>query len=149
PSPLRVDPLLETLYIRFNVTRKPLDDVRVRRALALSIDREAIATSVLQGSRLPAHHYVPPGTGGFRSSARQPHDPAAARELLAAAGFPGGKGFPRLEVLMNTDDLNSRILQAVQAMWKRELGVDVALVSQDFRVYLDSMKGLRYDIARA
>lgn len=149
PSPLRVDPMLETLYLRFNVTRKPLDDARVRRALALAVDREAIAASVLQGSRLPAYHYVPPGAGGFRSGSRQPHDPAAARELLAAAGFPGGKGFPRLEVLMNTDALNTRILEAVQAMWKRELGVDVALVSQDFRVYLDSMKGLRYDIARA
>jgi oligopeptide transport system substrate-binding protein len=149
PSPLRVDPLLETLYLRFNTTRKPLDDVRVRRALALALDREAIATSVLQGSRLPAHHYVPPRTGGFESQARQPHDPEAARALLAAAGFPGGRDFPRLEVLMNTDALNTRILEAIQAMWKRELGVDVALVSQDFRVYLDAMKGLRYDIARA
>jgi oligopeptide transport system substrate-binding protein len=154
PSPLRVDPLLETLYLRFNTTRKPLDDARVRRALALALalDREAIATSVLQGSRLPAHHFVPPGTGGtggYVSTARQPHDPASARALFAEAGFPGGKGFPRLEVLMNTDDLNTRVLSAVQAMWKRELGVDVALVSQDFRVYLDAMKGLRYDIARA
>ena len=149
PSPLRVDPLLETFYLRFNTTRKPLDDVRVRRALALAIDREAIAGSVLQGSRLAAFHYVPPGAGGFRSEARQPHDPAAARELLAQAGFPGGKGFPRLEFLMNSDVVNTRILEALQAMWKRELGVDVALVSQDFRVYLDAMKGLRYDIARA
>ncbi len=149
PSPLRVDPLLETLYLRFNTTRKPLDDARVRRALALAVDREAIAASVLQGSRLPAHHFVPPGTGGFQSVARQPHDPAAARALLAEAGFPEGRGFPRLEVLMNTDDLNTRVLSAIQAMWKRELGVDVALVNQDFRVYLDAMKGLRYDIARA
>lgn len=149
PSPLRVDPLLETLYLRFNTTRKPLDDARVRRALALAVDREAIAASVLQGSRLPAQHFVPPGAGGFQSAARQPHDPATARALLAEAGFPEGRGFPRLEVLMNTDDLNTRVLSAIQAMWKRELGVDVALVNQDFRVYLDAMKGLRYDIARA
>ncbi len=149
PSPLRIDPLLETLYLRFNTTRRPLDDVRVRRALALAIDREAIATSVLQGSRLPAHHYVPPGTGGFKSTSRQPHDPETARALLAEAGFPGGRGFPRFEVLMNTDDVNVRILSAIQAMWKRELGIDVGLVNQDFRVYLDTMKGLRYDIARA
>ncbi len=149
PTPLRVDPLLETFYLRFNTTRKPLDDTRVRRALALAIDREALAGSVLHGSRLPAYHYVPPGAAGYQSKARQPHDPAAARELLAQAGFPEGKGFPRLEVLMNTDVVNTRILEAVQSMWKRELGVDVALVSQDFRVYLDAMKGLRYDITRA
>jgi oligopeptide transport system substrate-binding protein len=149
PSPVRVDPLLETLYLRFNTTRAPLDDIRVRRALALAIDRQAIATAVLQGSRLPASHYTPPGTGGYLAKARQPYDPAAARALLAAAGFADGKGFRRLEVLMNTDAVNTRILEAVQAMWKRELGIDVALVSQDFRVYLDAMKGLRYDIARA
>jgi oligopeptide transport system substrate-binding protein len=121
----------------------------VRRALALSIDREAIAASVLQGSRVAAFHYTPPGTGGYFSEARQAYDPAAARELLAAAGFPAGKGFPRLELLMNTDAINTSVLSAVQAMWKRELGIEVTLVSQDFRVYLDTMKGLRYDIARA
>ncbi len=149
PSPLRVDPLLETYYLRFNLTRPPMSDQRVRRALALSIDREAIAASVLQGSRVAAFHYTPPGTGGYISEARQSYDPAAARELLSAAGFPAGKGFPRLELLMNTDAINTSVLSAVQAMWKRELGIEVTLVSQDFRVYLDTMKGLRYDIARA
>jgi oligopeptide transport system substrate-binding protein len=149
PSPLRVDPLLETFYLRFNTTRAPLSDVRVRRALALAVDREAIAASVLQGSRVPAYHYTPPGTGGYNATARQPHDAAAARALLAEAGFPEGKNFPRLEFLMNTDAINKSVLEAIQAMWRRELGIDVALVAQDFRVYLDAMKGLRYDIARA
>lgn len=149
PEALRIDPLLETLYIRFNTTRPPLDDARVRRALAFAVDRQAIADSVLQGSRLPAHHYTPPGTGGYTATARHPHDPEAARALLAEAGFPGGQGFPRLEFLMNTDAINRSILEAVQAMWRRELGVEVALVSQDFRVYLDALKGLRYDIARS
>lgn len=149
PDALQVDPLLETMYLRFNTTRAPLQDVRVRRALALAIDREAISATVLQGSRGPAHHFTPPGTAGYTAEARQPHDAEAARALLAEAGFPGGKGFPRLEFLMNTDAVNKSILEAVQAMWKRELGVEVALVSQDFRVYLDAMKGLNYDIARA
>ena len=149
PETLRIDPLLETFYLRFNTTRPPLSDVRVRRALALAVDREAIAATVLQGSRVPAPHYTPPGTGGYTATARQPHDPAAARALLAEAGFPEGKNFPRLEVLMNTDAINKSVLEAIQAMWRRELGIDVALVAQDFRVYLDAMKGLRYDIARA
>ncbi len=149
PGALRIDPLLETVYLRFNTTRAPLSDVRVRRALALALDREAITANVLQGSRVPARHYTPPGTGGYTAAARQPHDPDAARALLAEAGFPGGKNFPRLEFLMNTDAINKSLLEAIQAMWKRELGIDVALVAQDFRVYLDAMKGLRYDIARA
>ena len=149
PELLRIDPQLETVYLRFNTTRAPLSDPRVRRALALALDREAITASVLQGSRVPAHHYTPPGAGGYEARARQPHDLAAARALLAEAGFPEGKNFPRLELLINTDDVTHRIMEAVQAMWRRELGVDVNLVSQDFRVYLDAMKGLDYDVARA
>ena len=149
PELLRIDPQLETVYLRFNTTRAPLSDPRVRRALALALDREAITASVLQGSRVPAHHYTPPGAGGYEARARQPHDLAAARALLADAGFPEGKNFPRLELLINTDDVTRRIMEAVQAMWRRELGVDVNLVSQDFRVYLDAMKGLDYDVARA
>ncbi|MBC8012300.1 MAG: peptide ABC transporter substrate-binding protein, partial [Burkholderiales bacterium] len=149
PSPLRVDPLLETRYLRFNLTKKPLDDVRVRRALALAIDRPALAESVLLGSALPAFHYTPPGIGGYQADARQPSDLAAARALLAEAGFPEGRGFPRLEVVYNPAASSPRVLEAIQAMWKRDLGVEVALVAQDFRVYLDAMKGLRYDIAGA
>ena len=149
PSPLRIDPQLETAYLRFNTTRPPLTDARVRRALALAVDRDALADSVLLGSRLPANHFVPPGLGASRSPPGQIRDVTAARALLTEAGFPDGKGFPRLELLTNTDPVNTRILEAIQAMWKRELGIDVALVSQDFRVYLDTLKGLRYDIARS
>ena len=149
PSPLRIDPQLETAHLRFNTTRPPLNDARVRRALALAVDRDALAGSVLLGSRLPAPHFVPPGLGTYRSPPGQIHDLATARALLADAGFPDGQGFPRLELLTNTDPINTRVLEAIQAMWKRDLGIDVALVSQDFRVYLDTLKGLRYDIARS
>jgi oligopeptide transport system substrate-binding protein len=146
PSPLRIDPLLETRYLRFNTTRAPFDDSRVRRALALAIDREALAASVLQGSRLPAFHYVPPGAGGFTSQSRQPHDPAAARALLAEAGFPEGRGLRRIEIVFNPAAVSQPTLEAVQAMWKRELGVDSVLLSQDFKVYLESLKNLAYDV---
>ncbi len=149
PSPLRVDPLLETRYLRFNTTRPPFDDARVRRALALAIDRESIASRVLQGSRLPAAHFVPPGAGGFQSQTRQPHDPAAARELLAQAGFPGGKGLRKFELTYSPAAITPQTLEAVQAMWKKELGVEVALLAQDFKVYLEGMKSLAYDIAGA
>ena len=149
PSPLRIDPLLETRYLRFNLSHKPFDDVRVRRALALAIDREAIASSVLLGSRLPAFHYTPPGIGGYQTTARQTFDPAAARALLAEAGFPGGQGFPRVDVIYHSAAMSSAVLEAIQAMWKRELGIEVTIVSQDFQVYLDAMKGLHYDIAGA
>ncbi len=149
PSPLRIDPQLETIYLRFNTTRPALADARVRRALALAIDRAAIATTVVQGSRLPAHHYTPPGVGGYQAEARQPHDPEAARALLAEAGYPAGNGFPRLTVLLPNDAVTTRIFEAVQAMWKRELGIDITIESQDFRVALDATKTLNYDLVRS
>lgn len=147
PRLLRVDPLSQTYFLRFNVTRRPLDDVRVRRALAWAIDRAALARDVLDGSRRPAFSLVPPDTGGYTSSASMPDDPAAARRLLATAGYPGGRGFPRLGVLAFPDAINTRVLEAVQQMWRRELGIDVSLVDEDFRVYVDSQRTLAYSIA--
>lgn len=149
PSPLRVDPLLETRYLRFNTTRPPFDDPRIRRALALAIDRDAIAARVLQGSRLPAFHFVPPGAGGYQSLNRQAHDPAAARELLAQAGHPGGKGLRKFEIIYNPAATSQATLEAIQAMWKTELGVETTILAQDFKVYLEGMKSLDYDIAGA
>ncbi len=149
PETVRVDPLLETWYLRFNTRHPPLDDVRVRRALALAIDRELIAQQLLHGSRLPAPHYTPPATGGYTARARVGYDPDEARRLLAEAGFTAGKGVPRFDLLMNPDGLNTRVLEAIQAMWNRELGVEVNLVTADFRVYLDQMRTGAYQIARA
>lgn len=149
PAALRVDPLLETNFIRFNVRRPPLDDVRVRRALALAIDRESICNQLLQGSRIPARALTPPGTAGYTARAAVPDDVDAARRLLAEAGYPDGKDFPVLEVQMNSDTLNDRVYAAIQAMWKQNLGIDVRLVSLDFRVYLENQRTGAYDISRS
>ncbi len=149
PQLLRVDPLMDTFFLRFNVTRPPLDDRRVRQALARAIDRDAISRDVLYGSRLPAYALTPPDTAGYTPRARIPTDYAAARRLLAEAGFPGGKGFPRLDIQMNTDAINTKVLEAIQQMWRRELGIDVGLVNQDFRVYLDNQRTLAYRISRS
>jgi oligopeptide transport system substrate-binding protein len=149
PQFLRVDPFSESFFLRFNVTRPPLDDRRVRQALARAIDREAIARDVLYGSRTPAYALVPPDTGGYTSTARVPVDFEAARRLLADAGYPGGRNFPRLELQMNSDAINSKIMEAIQQMWLRELGVRVELSNEDFRVYLDNQRTLHYQISRS
>jgi oligopeptide transport system substrate-binding protein len=146
---LRVDPFSESYFLRFNVTRPPLNDRRVRQALARAIDREAIARDVLYGSRTPAHALTPPDTAGYTPQARIPTDFGAARRLLAEAGYPGGRGFPRLEIQMNSDSINSRIMEAIQQMWLRELGIRVDLVSQEFRVYLDNQRTLAYQVSRS
>jgi oligopeptide transport system substrate-binding protein len=123
PAQLRLDPLLNTWYMNFNVAKPPLDNAKVRRALALAIDREAISRRVFHGARAPAFSFVPPDCGGYQSRARVPHDYAAARRLLAEAGFPGGQGLPSFPVQVLNDSNLPRCMEAIQAMWQRELGV--------------------------
>ncbi len=146
---LRIDPYLGTYYYRLNTTRPPFDDVRVRQAFALSLDRDTLVAQVVNAGRQPAAHYVPPATGGYTSTARMPYDVEQARRLLAEAGYPGGKGFPKVELLYNTSEDHRRIAEAVQQMWNEALQVDVHLLNQDWKVYLNSMNMLNYDIARS
>jgi len=143
PAVLRRVPLHETRYLALNTRRAPLDDVRVRRALALALDRDALVGHVLQGGQTPARHFVPEQLSGFASRAALREDAAEARGLLAAAGFPGGVGFPRLEL---TGWDKTPILEAVQAMWRKELGIEVAIATRDARVHAVALQEGRYDL---
>lgn len=142
-SPLQHSALHETRYLAFNTTRGPLADPRVRRALALAVNRDALVHRVLQGGLTPAHHFVPPGLGGHVPAAELTEDASEARRLLAAAGYPGGRGFPRLELTGWTQTI---VLEAVQAMWKQELGLDVRIAVREARVHLASLQQGTYDI---
>ena len=125
PELLHIHPYCGVYFYRFNVTRPPFDDVRVRRAFAMSIDRAEVAERVLKGGELPAEYFTPPDVAGYTSRARLPYDPEAARALLAEAGFPGGKGLPPIEILYNTSEAHRTIAEAIQRMWKEHLGADV------------------------
>ncbi len=92
---------LATYFVRINVTRKPFDDPRVRKALALSIDKRRIVERVTRGGELPAATFVPNGAADYTAPSGLGYDPALARQLLAEAGFPGGKNFPRMEYMFN------------------------------------------------
>ena len=149
PELLRVDPFVLTGFMRFNLTRPPMDDVRVRRALALSINRQALADSVLKGGESPADRLTPPNTAGYTSEAAFGYNPATARQLLAAAGYPGGQGFPALEIMSRSREINQSILEAVQQMWRSELGIDLTIAMKEQRVWLDDETHLNYDISNA
>lgn len=149
PHLLRLDPYLGTYYYLLNVNRPPLDDVRVRRALAMTVQREAIVERITRAGETPAYHFTPPDTAGYTPSARLSGDAQTARALLAAAGFPGGRGFPRLQLLYNTSDAHARIAQAVQQMWASDLGIAVELVNMEWKVYLSETQSGNFDIARA
>lgn len=136
-------------YYIVNVTRKPLDDARVRKALAMSIDKKALVEQVTKGGQVPANSFVPPSTG-YTSPKGYEFNPEAGRKLLAEAGYPGGKGFPVFSVLYNTSASHRKIAEFIQAQWKTYLGIDVTLVNQEWGTYLDTRsQSHNFDLARA
>lgn len=149
PQLLRIDPLLATYFYRLNVTRPFLNDPRVRRALALAVDRDALVTKLLRGGQQPAHAFTPPGTAGYTPRAALPTDFAEARRLLAAAGFPGGQGLPPFELLFNSSETHRVIAEAIQEMWRRELGVEVRLVNQELKSTLEARRAGNFQILRS
>ncbi len=146
---LRIDPYLGTYFYRLNVTRKPFDDPRVREALSLAIDRNLIVERVSQGGQTPATGFVPDGIPGYATADAVSYDPKRAKQLLAEAGYADGKGFPKAEILINTSENHRKIAEAIQAMWREKLGIDVGIFNQEWKVYLDSQSSLNYDISRS
>ena len=137
-----------TYFYSVNVTQPPLDNVWLRRALEWSVDRDAIARDLLKGSRRPWGNLTPVGYPGYVHPPGYTYDPAKARACLARAGYPGGRGLPRLSILFNTSEDHRRIAEALQAMWKNVLGIDVELSNQEWGSYLEATATLHYQIAR-
>ena len=145
------EPLLGTYYFRINVADEdsPLHDPRVRKALALSIDRGSLVEETMNNLYLKADTFVPPMEGWESIAPDFSYNPSEAQRLMAEAGFPEGQGFPRLEFLYNTDENHKLIAEAVQAMWLRNLGIRITLVNKEWRSYLQDVSTLNYQIARA
>lgn len=139
---------LATFFLRFNTARPPLDDARVRRALSLAIDRERFVRDVMRGGPTPAGHLTPPGTAGFDAGLPPRQDVATARRLLAEAGYPEGRNFPKLDYLYNSTEANRVIAEALQQMWRTGLGVDIALNNQEARAQAETMRAGNYQIGR-
>ncbi len=150
PESLRIDPWLGVYFYRCNVTRAPLTDKRVRRALALAIDRESLVKNVARGDQLPAYGISYPGTAGYFPRAKLTGGLAEAKRLLAEAGYPGGKGCPPIELLYNTSENHRAIAEAIQQMWRKNLGVEVTLRNEEWKVYLATQHETKdYTLQRA
>lgn len=143
---LRIDPILETYFFRLNVRRAPLNDQRIRRALSLAIDRDAIAQKILPGGRQPAPTLISSVIPGYTPPPRRAYDLAAARQLLAEAGHAGGAGLPPIEILYNNSEILRLVAEAIQQMWRRDLGLDIRLVNQEFKVVFASRRTGDYQI---
>jgi oligopeptide transport system substrate-binding protein len=147
---LRLEPAISTYFYFFNTTRPPLDNVLVRRALSLAIDRQTIVDKVTLGGQKPAGSMVPPEFEDY-----QPPDnavsfnPEEARRLLAEAGYPNGEGFPRVELLFNTSEGHRKIAEAIVEMWAKHLNIKPVLDNTEWKVFLDRQSHLDYDVSRS
>jgi oligopeptide transport system substrate-binding protein len=149
PEMLRIDPYLRSYYYLLNVNQPPFNDLRIRKALALAVDREKIARLVTRAGEQPAFSFTPPHIGNYTPPAPFAMDIARARELLAEAGFPNGEGFPSSALLFHTSDLHTRIAEVIQQMWQENLGIHIELENVEWKVYQARRKNKEYGIARA
>lgn len=154
---LKISPYLGVYYYVFNTQQAPFNDPKVRKAFAMAINREPLVKNVIKGGKQPAYAWVAPGlvnaaTGkDFREEGGNyaVEDAAQAKKMLAEAGYPDGRGLPPVTILFNTGEMHKSIAEAIQEMWKKNLGVSVNLTNQESKVFLESRTQGAFQIARA
>lgn len=137
-----------TYFYRFNCSRAPFNDPRVRRALALAVDRRMIIDRGARGGQEPATTLVPPGVAAYPRPAGVTEDVAEARRLLAEAGYPGGRGLREFAVVVNKGLGHVPIAELVQQQWRDRLGVSVRIEQVEWKFFLDKVQKIDYDVAR-
>lgn len=139
-------------YYVFNTAREPFDDVRVREALALAIDRERVSRDDLEGATEPAGKFLPEAMSGEKPVVAKTelleHDANKARELLTEAGYPNGEGFPIIRLLINRNEQQQRVAQSIAAMWRATLNIETEIVARSWEEYEAAIKANDYDIVR-
>jgi len=162
---LKTAKYLGTYYVCFNTKDKIFKDPLIRKAFSLAIDRNFIVDQITKTGEKPADAYVPPGIsdvdgpsgkdfrtvgGSFYSVKAADYDANVkeAQAALAEAGYPGGKGFPTVEYVYNTDSRHKAIAEALQQMWEEKLGVKVTISNEEWGTFLETRKNGDYQIAR-
>ena len=160
-----VDPNMGTYYLSFNTTKKPFDNEDVRKALALVIDRDYVANTVMQGTYLPANKIIGPGVSdaapdsSFEKVTEEKYtkgvgsgdyeaDVAEAKELLAKAGYPDGQGFPTIEYSTNDQGYHKSVAEYLQNVWKEKLGINTDIAIKEWKVFTADRRAGNYDVAR-
>ncbi len=155
PEETRVAPYLGIYYYTINTKKPPFDDARVRQALSMVIDREAITDKVLKTGEVPAYSFVPPGTGNYGDPAYvswmdMPYDErvAEAKALMEEAGY-GPDNPLKFTLSYNTSENHKRIAIAVASMWKKALGVQAELFNQEVTPHYNKLEQNDFEVARA
>ncbi|PWT83274.1 MAG: hypothetical protein C5B44_00840 [Acidobacteria bacterium] len=140
-------------YYSFNTAKPPFDDVRIREALAIAIDRERISRDFLDGATVAARKFLPDSM----SPAEKPvvekselldQDTERARQLLAEAGYPNGDGFPTVRLLINRNEQQRIVAQSIASMWRSVLNIETEVIMRNWDEYENTIKAGDYDVVR-
>lgn len=142
-------PRVGSRYLMVNTQRAPFDDARVRRAFSMALNRQKLVDFVLRTGDQPGYAMIGQVPSRHAPSVLVEESVEQARALLAEAGYPGGEGFPPVEYLYNTSDRNREMAEAIQQMWRANLGVNVSIINQEWKVFLDTRIQEDYQISRA
>lgn len=126
---------LSTYYYGFNTTKPPMNNPVVRQAIAAAIDKKEVV-KILKGGQVPLGGWLPPGMFGYSEQGGIEFNPARAKELLVKAGYKEAKDFPKMSIDFNQNEDHQRIAENIQAQLKRNLGIEVELNSEEWKVYL-------------
>ncbi len=143
----QVYPNLASYYLAFNLNNKTLKDVRVRKALIESLDTKELVEKVTKGGQIATGAFVPE-MAGYTPADGMKFDVAEAKKLLADAGYPDGKGFPKLTYIYNTSDSHKKIAEWAQQQWKTNLGIDMDLQNMEWATFLAKRQANDFEIAR-
>jgi len=139
-------------YYSFNLSREPFDDVRVREALAIAIDRDRLSQDELGGATEPAKKFLPDAMLGSRTVVDKAEllekDIERARKLLADAGFPDGDGFPIVRLLVNRNELQRLVAHSIASMWRSALNIETEVIIKPWEEYEAAIRLGDYDIVR-
>ncbi|MFL0804111.1 MAG: peptide ABC transporter substrate-binding protein [Agarilytica sp.] len=149
PEKIKIVKAYATYFYLFNTTKAPFDNKDIRKALALSIDRNAIVENITKAGEKPASSLSILNETYHPKFNVTLYDPDQARKLLAKAGYPNGKNFPPITLIYNTAESHKKVALAIQQMWKKELGIDTLLENQEWKIFLSTRQELHFDISRA
>jgi oligopeptide transport system substrate-binding protein len=141
-------PQLRGEYYGFAVDRKPFDNVKLRKAFAMAIDRD-VFPKILLGGQTPATSWIPPGMLAHNPKIGLPFNPNEARRLLSEAGYKDGKGLPTIVLGYNTQDDHKLVAEAIQSMWQKHLNIVVKIENQEWKVYLKKLQNDPFVVHRA
>lgn len=130
---------LSTYYYGFNTKKAPFNNAKVRQAFAMAVDKEQIV-KMLDGGQIPLNGWIPKGMMGYVENSGVKFNPEKAKALLKEAGFSDPKKVPKVTIGFNTNDNHKRVAENVQAQLKTNLGVEVELKNEEWKVYLKSLQ---------